>query len=160
MIENPYETNTTTTAADTLKLNGIGNGLRSLGYVSLMPAMLLAALVLCATLSYWSEGKFSLPMRVRWPLAMSLSLVAFLSTSLRMRYNPARMAMYLSGGATLFSAIVYDTFIVTELCATTGNCGNPVMLGLLFRFACFSTYVGIPLISIAGLVCLRNQSST
>lgn len=150
---NPYEASAAQPAAKPPQLNEFGSLLQTIGTVCLVPAMLFAALMLVGMVAYGIGGDFSIPTRVRWPLAMSVSLVVFLACSTTPSSTAARMLMHLAGGLTIFSAIVYDAFNAAELAAYRGECGNPAMAGLAFRLACFSTYAGVPLIELAFLAC-------
>ena len=68
--------------------------------------------------------------------------------------------MYVLGSVTVFCSVIYDTHNVVELNAYTGACGNPVAVGQAFRLACLSTYVGVPLVALAGLFGIANIEPT
>ncbi|PQO27134.1 hypothetical protein [Blastopirellula marina] len=148
----PYDSLSPVTGNSPRKLNAWGDLLLSLGYVCLTPAILFALLILAGTITFAFQDGLTLPVRLQWPFAMSVSLVVFLMSSASMARLPARCLLYLSGTATLFCAMVFATINAAEMSAYQGQCGNPLMAGMLFQLACYSTFPGIPLIAFAGIV--------
>lgn len=134
--------------------------LLSLGYFCLLPAILFALLIVLGTAMYGFEDGFVIPRRMRWPLAMVGSLIVFLVSSALMTRTYLRFLMYVAGAAVLFCAAIYDTQNAVELNAFTGKCGNAVMAGLMLRFACFSTFAGVPVVALAGLVGISSVQRT
>ena len=128
------------------------NLLLLMGYLSLVPAVLFSLLIICGTVMFGLVDGVNIPFRMYWPLGMVASLAAFLVSSVLRNRFAIRLLMYISGAAAVFCAAIFDTYNVVELNAYTGDSGNLVVTGLVYRFACFSTYVGVPMIAVAALL--------
>lgn len=151
---NPYHSIVDTPPNDKLRdPDPHAGALRSFGYICLTPAILFALIIIIGGIAtHVLEDGPAIPFRMRWPLGLAASLVVFLASSAMMKRPQFQFLMYMSGASTVFCAMIYDTYNTVELNAYDGACGNPAMAGLIFRFACFSTLLGVPLISLAGVV--------
>ncbi len=136
-----------------------GSWLVFAGLVCLTPAMLLSVLILGGTTMHFLEGDLSIPERIRWPLGMAASLAGVVCSLELLNHSVWRYALYVSGAAAVYCAAAYDAFLVAEINAYTGICGNPVMGFLAFHSACYSVFAGVPLIVLAGLLHKTTGSS-
>lgn len=156
---NPYDSPSPATGNLPRKLNAWGDLLLSLGYVCLTPAILFALLVLAGTVIFAFENGLTIPFRLQWPFGMSVSLVLFLVSSASIARLPARFLLYLSGAATMFCAMVFATINDVEMSTYQGQCGNPLMAGMMFQLACYSTFPGVPLVVLASIVGQQNVTA-
>lgn len=156
---NPYDSPSPATGNPPRALNAWGDTLLSLGYVCLTPAILFALLILAGTVTFAFKDGLAIPFRLQWPFAMAVSLVLFLASSASLAWLPARFLLYLSGAATVFCAMVFATINAAEMSAYQGQCGNPLMAGMMFQLACYSTFPGVPLVVLAGIVGQKSVTS-
>jgi hypothetical protein len=101
------------------------------------------------------ESGGSVSIQKRWILAMLAHLTVFLTLSSMMGQFPMRLIMYCFGATTVFCAAIYFTYNAVDLStldAYNGGCGNLRLFPDMGRLACLSIFLGVPLLSVAGMI--------
>jgi hypothetical protein len=142
----------------------LSNALLVLGYVSAIPALCFALIILCLTITIFVIEGFpfsrdvTIPEHIRWPLAMAAFFIGFIALSTMRRHLALRIVMYLTGATATFCAAIYYAWVavrIEERDHSSYGCG---FLGVarsfedLGRVACVSTFAAVLMISIAVLV--------